>query len=109
VAHGQALAIVYPAFAAFTADAAPARFAWLARQLDPSLHGAADAVAAARSASLINDFIVRIGISDKLSNVGVPRDELDSLAAACMVLSDYKNNPRVATAEEMRALVLRSW
>jgi alcohol dehydrogenase class IV len=109
VAHGQALAIVYPAFAAFTADAAPARFAWLARQLDPSLRDAADAVAAARSTLLIQDFIERIGISDRLSNVGVPRDELGSLAEACMVLSDYKNNPRVATAEEMRALVLRSW
>ena len=36
VAHGQALAIVYPAFLDFTYAAAERQFAWLAHQIDPA-------------------------------------------------------------------------
>jgi alcohol dehydrogenase class IV len=109
VAHGQSLAIVYPAFMEYTQAAAPRQFAWLARQLDPSATSLDDAKAAAMAPALLAQFIKEIGISQKLRDVAVPEKELDALTAACMVLPDYKNNPRVATPEEMSALVYASW
>jgi len=46
VAHGESLAVVYPAVARFTWQAAPAKYAALGRIFDPSLAAAADDVAA---------------------------------------------------------------
>ena len=48
---------------------------------------------------------LRVGLAD----VGVPESELEALASQCMVLPDYKGNPRVATPEEMLALVRESY
>ena len=109
VAHGQSLAIVYPAFMDYTQAAAPCQFAWLARQLDPNAASLDDAKAAALAPDLLASFIKGIGISQKLRDVAVPEKELDALTAACMVLPDYKNNPRVTTPEDMSALVYASW
>ena len=109
VAHGQSLAIVYPAFMEYTQAAAPYQFSWLARQLDPATVSLDDTKAAALAPALLADFIKAIGISQKLRDVAVPEKELDALTAACMVLPDYKNNPRVATPEDMSALVYASW
>ena len=109
VAHGQSLAIVYPAFMEYTQAAAPYQFAWLTRQLDPTAASLDDAKAAALAPALLSGFIKAIGISQKLRDVAVPETELDALTVACMVLPDYKNNPRVATPEDMSALVYASW
>ena len=109
VAHGQSLAIVYPAFMEYTQAAAPYQFAWLARQLDPAAASLDDVRAAALAPALLSGFIKAIGISQKLRDVAVPETELDALTVACMVLPDYKNNPRVATPEDMSALVYASW
>lgn len=109
VAHGQSLAIVYPAFMEYTQAAAPYQFAWLTRQLDPSAASLNDVQAAALAPALLAGFIKEIGISQKLRDVAVPEKELDALTTACMVLPDYKNNPRVTTPEDMSALVYASW
>ncbi len=105
IAHGEALAIVYPAFTRFTHDHAERKFAKLARFLNTDLISLPDDEAAKQSFSEINIFLETIRLNQKLSDVKVPENELDALAVQCMVLPDYKGNPRVATADEMRELV----
>jgi alcohol dehydrogenase class IV len=109
VAHGQSLAIVYPAFIRFTWQHAVAQFAQLARTFDGTLVGMPDIHAAEQCSAVIDGFLRRIGLRVGLADVGVPESELEALASQCMVLPDYKGNPRVATPEEMLALVRESY
>ena len=39
----------------------------------------------------------------------MPEDEIEALAKQCMVLPDYENNPKIATLDEMIALVKESY
>lgn len=39
----------------------------------------------------------------------MPKTEINALAKQCMVIPDYKENPRVATEEEMVGLVKQSY
>lgn len=109
VAHGEALAIVYPAFARFTWEAAIPQFSKLARILKPELSSVSDNEAASKSPEEIYKFLKQIQIDKKLSDVGMPESEIQKLAEQCMVLPDYKGNPRVATKEEMVELVSSSF
>jgi alcohol dehydrogenase class IV len=109
VAHGEALAIVYPAFADFTWEAAVPQFSKLARLLNPELNAVSDHQAASKSPAEISKFLKSIQLSIKLSEVGVPENEILKLAEQCMVLPDYKGNPRVATKDEMVELVKSSY
>jgi len=109
VAHGLALAIVYPAFARFTWGHAIPQFSRVARLLDASLATATDQLAASRAPELMETFLTRIGLRVGLADIGVPVAELSALARQCMVLPDYQANPRVATAEEMESLVVESF
>jgi alcohol dehydrogenase class IV len=109
VAHGEALAIVYPACMKFTWESAVAQFAAIGRIFSKELINAIDKEAAYQSCGVINGFIEKIGISKKLHQVNVPENEVIKLAKQSMVLPDYKNNPRVASEEEMIALVRSSY
>jgi alcohol dehydrogenase class IV len=109
VAHGEALAIVYPAFAEFTWESAIPQFSRLARILNPGLNSVSDRDAASKSPEVITGFLKSIKLNKKLSEVGMPEDEILQLAAQCMVLPDYQGNPRVATESEMIRLVKDSY
>jgi len=108
VAHGEALACVYPAILRYSWDAAPAKFAALARTLDPALERLDDRAAAERAGDAIEAFLERIGLWICLRDLRIPEDELAALARASLVLPDYKNHPRVATADDVHALLVRS-
>jgi alcohol dehydrogenase class IV len=105
IAHGEALAIVYPAFARFTWQAAIPPFANLARVLNPDLKTITDLEAAEKAVDEIDKFLKKIGLWISLRDKGMPESEIELLAKQCMVLPDYKGNPRVATEEEMIELV----
>ncbi len=109
VAHGEALAIVYPACFDFTWEAAIPQFAKLARILNPELNAVSDQEAAFKSTVEIRKFLKEIKLNKKLSDVAVPENEIEKLAEQCMVLPDYKSNPRVASKEEMIELVKESY
>ncbi len=109
IAHGEALAIVYPAFADFTWEAAVPQFSKLARLLNTGLNGFSDQEAASKSPAEIVKFLKLIGLNKTLQDVNMPENEIDALAKQCMVLPDYKGNPRVATVEEMVELVRMSF
>jgi alcohol dehydrogenase class IV len=105
VAHGEALALNYPAFMRYTWASAVGPFARLGRLLNPSLGNVTDEEAARRACDEMDAFLKRIGLWMGLKDKGVPREELPALARQSMVLPDYKNNPRLATEAEMLALL----
>jgi len=109
VAHGEALAIVYPACVEFTWEAAVPQFARMARILNPELNAVSEKDAASRSPVEIVKFLKLIGLHKTLKDVNMPENEINKLAKQCMVLPDYTNNPRVATFEEMIDLVKHSY
>jgi alcohol dehydrogenase class IV len=109
IAHGQSLAIVYPAFCQFTWKSAVPQFARLARILDHSLDKVSDGDAAERSQSTVDTFLRKIQLRIGLADFDVPESELEALARQSEVLPDYKNNPRVATPLEMLTLVHESF
>ena len=105
VAHGEALALNYPAFMRFTCATAPAPFARLAKLFNRDLEGMDEKAAALRSCDELDAFLQKIGLWMGLADKGVPEHELPDLARQCRVLPDFKNNPRIATEEEMLALM----
>ncbi len=109
VMHGEALAIVYPAFARFTYKWAIPQFAFVGRTLNPQLEKVSEEEAAEKSCEEIDAFLKKIGMWINLKEKQIPENEIPELAKASMVLPDYTNNPRVATSEEMLELVKESY
>ena len=109
VAHGESLAIVYPAFTRFTWKSAIPQFSRLARILNPELKSVSNEPAAEASVDLMDKFLQKIGLWTGLEEKGMPASEIEALARQCMVLPDYKGNPRVANPAEMVELVKVSY
>lgn len=108
IAHGKALAIVYPEFMRYTFGSAVKRFATLGRILDPALEGQPDEVAAERSCELIDTFLMQIGLWVGFDDMGVSVDEIDWVAERSHTLPDYENNPKIATIDDIRTMLHRS-
>ena len=109
VAHGEALAILYPACTRFTYQAAVKEYAFMARALNSDLKAATDAEAAGKACEEIIIFLKSMGLYKSLKEVNMPVNEIEVLAKQCMVLPDYQGNPKVATFEEMLALVKEAY
>lgn len=109
VAHGEALALVYPAFTRFTWSSAVERFANVGRILNEELYAENAEVAAEASCEEIDAFLRKIGMWMNLEEKEMPEKDIPKLAKRCMVLPDYENNPRVATIEEMKNLLKKAY
>ncbi|MFZ2055048.1 MAG: iron-containing alcohol dehydrogenase [Candidatus Aminicenantales bacterium] len=109
VAHGRALAAVYPAMMRFSYQAAEPEFAAVARILEPSLRPLSDGEAARQSGGAVDRFLKRINLWTRLEDLGIPEGEVRRLAEASLVLPDYKSHPRVATAAEVFDLLKKSY
>ena len=72
VAHGESLAVVYPAFTRYTWPSAIPQFAAVGRILNPELSGAADEDAAGQCCVEIDLLLKRIGLWISLEGLGVP-------------------------------------
>jgi alcohol dehydrogenase class IV len=105
VAHGEALAVVYPAILRYSFRAAPAKFAAVGRILDKKLAGERGLKAAEKSCGAIEHFMKKIGMDLKLRDLHVPEGELAALAIQSLVLPDYRNHPKVATLDEVARIL----
>ena len=108
VAHGEALAVVYPAILEYTYRVAPEKFAAVGRILDPRLGDKKGIRAAEGASEAIKKFIDKIGMGIRLRDLRVPRAELGALARQSLVLPDFKNHPRLATLADVEAILDRS-
>ena len=109
VAHGRALAAVYPAMMRFTWQAAEAKFAAVARILDPSMAALSESEAARRSGEAVDRLLKDINLWTRLETLGIPEAEVRRLAEASLILPDYKNHPKVADVEEVFDLLNKSF
>ncbi len=109
VMHGEALAVTYPEFSRYTYPCAVERFAAVGRIFNPDLVGATDEQAAAGCCVEIDKFLQRIGMWLNLKQLGVTEDDVVAIADHSRVLPDYQNNPRVATRDEIYAMLVRSY
>jgi len=109
VSHGEALAIVYPACMRFTKESAIDEYRKLSSVLNPDFAKLSNGDSTEAAVEGIDSFLKSIGLFKTLSTVSVPESEINLLAKQCMVLPDYKANPRVATEGEMLKLVQDSY
>lgn len=109
IAHGQALASVYPAIMRFSWKYAKEKFAFLGRQLRPEEKDLSDDSAAVMAAEALEDFLQTIGLRKTLKDLGIPEEELDLLAERSLVLPDYKSHPYVVNLVEVRKLLEESY
>ncbi len=105
VAHAEALATVYPAFTRYTFNSAIEQFAVLGRILNKELITETNEVAAGESCSELDNFLKSIELWTDLKQCKIPVEELPDLAHASLVLPDYKNNPRIASYNEILDLL----
>lgn len=101
VAHGQALAVIYPEFTRYTYKSAIEKFAAVGRIFNPELKSISNEKAAERCCDEIDVFIKKIGVWSNFKKLGVSEEDIRLIAEDGQVLGDYKNNPRIATLEEM--------
>jgi alcohol dehydrogenase class IV len=109
VTHGQSLAVFYPEFIRFTWSKAVKKFAVLGRILDTALLNENDEKAAEASCNAIDDFMKKIGLWIDLKSLNVSKEEIRIIADHGQVLGDYKNNPRIASVEEMYEMLIRCY
>jgi alcohol dehydrogenase class IV len=109
VSHGQSLAVFYPEFTRYTYSSAPEKFAAVGRLLNPALVNEDDTVAAEKSCDAVDSFLRRIGLWTDFKSLKVSKEEIRDIAACGHVLGDYKNNPRIASLDEMRDMLLRCY
>ncbi|MDR0590212.1 MAG: iron-containing alcohol dehydrogenase [Spirochaetaceae bacterium] len=109
VSHGQSLAIFYPEFTRFTWPKAAKKFAALGRILDAALLSANDEKAAEASCGAVDGFLKKIGLWIDFKSLNVSKEEIRIIADHGQVLGDYKNNPRIASIEEMYDMLIRCY
>lgn len=109
VMHGEAIAVTYPEFTRFTYPYAVDKFAAMGRMFDSELESEPDEVAAERSCEILDEFLKKIRMWLSLEGLGVTEEEVVLIADHSQVLPDYKNNPRVATRDEIYGMLQRSF
>jgi alcohol dehydrogenase class IV len=109
ISHGRSLALVYPEFVRFTWPRAVKKFAVLGRILDAALARENDEKAAEASCGAVDGFLKRIGLWIDFKSLNVSKEEIRIIADHGQVLGDYKNNPRVASIEEMYGMLIRCY
>lgn len=109
IMHGESLAVTYPEFTRFTYPYAVERFAAVGRIFDPSLKNLPDAEAAAGACEAIDSFLKSIGMWLSLKKLGATLDDVAAIADNSRVLPDYKNNPRIASRDEIYEILIKSY
>lgn len=105
VPHGLANALVMVPVLRFNLPEAGARYAELARALNPALHAAGDAEAAEAFIATMAGHVAQAPIPQRLREVGIAANDLPMLAEAAMgVQRLLANNPR--ELNQTHALVL---
>ncbi len=109
VTHGQSLAVSYPQFTRFTYKSAVEKFALVGRIFNSELEKLPDEAAAERCCEEIDKFLKSIGMWIGFKDLRVSREEIRNIADDGQVLPDYKNNPRIATIDEMYDMLMKCY
>jgi alcohol dehydrogenase class IV len=109
VKFSRSAAVFYPEFTRYTWSSAKEKFAALGRIFNPALTAEDDAVAAEKSCEAIDSFLKKIGLWLDFKSLKVTKEDIRAIADCGQVLGDYKNNPRLASINEMYAMLMRCY
>ncbi len=109
VAHGESLAVTYPEFTRYTYQSSIAKFAAVGRIFNPDLLKKDDVYAAKACCEEFDEFLKAIGMWMNFRDLQVSMPDIREIANCGQVLNDYKNNPRIATIDEMYEILVASY
>lgn len=109
IMHGESLAVTYPEFTRFTYPFATHKFAEMGRIFDPAWIHVTDEKAAEQSCEILDAFLKKIGMWLSLNGLGANMEDIVEIANNSRVLPDYKNNPRIASRDEIYEMLVRSF
>ena len=107
IQHGTAIGIVLPHVMSFNLTEKPALYADMARAMGIDQEGLSELDLAKRSAERVSEIIDRIGLPKRLSEVGIPENDLDKIAKTALELSPglfMKNLRHVGEKEVLQLL-----
>ncbi len=110
ITHGVGLAALYPALMEFSWRSNLQAFATVARALDLTgeTSGMSEIDCARHSIAQVRALIVRLNLAFTLSDLGVKHDEIEWMTRRCCetMQVSIQQNPRLASADEIRALYI---
>jgi alcohol dehydrogenase class IV len=108
VPHGVTSCVMLPTVMARMVDVMPRRLADLAAVMDPAAGALPEPEAAARAPELVRDFVARLGLPTRLSEVGVAGADLDLIADDAMRDFVVAFAPVDVSREEIRSLLVQA-
>lgn len=104
IPHGVANALLLPYVMQYNMESSPAKFGDVARAMGVDTAGMDTRQAAQAAVDAVRALAVRVGISQRLSSLGVREEDLPRLAASALADVCTPGNPRDTNAEEILAL-----
>jgi alcohol dehydrogenase class IV len=109
VMHGETLALTYPEFTRFTYPYAVRQFAEIGRIFNAKLCAVSNEAAAEKSCEEVDKFLKKIGMWLSLDKFGATMEDVVAIADNSRVLPDYKNNPRIASREDIYEMLVKAY
>ena len=106
VAHGIANALMLPYVMEFNEMAATEQFACIAEAMGESVEGLSQREAAHRATLAVHQLVIDVGLPHVLADVKISQEGLPALAEESFGNQRLlKNNPRTATAQDLRRIL----
>ena len=110
VPHGIANAILLPYCIMYNLDECPDRYAMVAEAMGAKKEGMSDTEAGEAAANAIWELTKKIGLPQRLRDVGVPEDGLEECADASLYDASMVYNPKTITeAQEVLGVYKKAW
>ncbi len=109
IAHGEALAIMYPAINRWTWNKSIKEYATVARLFNPDLKDVSDKVAAEKGCDEIDKFLKEIGMWMSFKDKNVSESTLKDIAEDTFKLPDYENHAIVPSTEDVMNLLKKRY
>lgn len=111
VGHGLANALFLPYVMAFNRIACREKYARVAALLGETVEGLSLDEASEMGVEAVRRLTQDLGIPQRLRDIGVPRELLDTVAQSCIETQQrvLGNNPRTMTLDQARAILEEAW
>ena len=111
VQHGTAIAIVLPLVMKFNLATEPSLYAEMAIAMGISGEGLSEIELAEKSAERVGEIIENIGLPTKLSEVGIPEEDLEKIAKTTLELSPglFMKNLRPVSEDDVLDLLKQAY
>ena len=105
LSHGLAVGVILPSVMAFNLETCPQKYRKIAEAFKLDIKGKTDIEAGQMAVTFIRNLCSKIGITNKLGDVGVQKNDIDSLVKGTMNSIQTSVNPRAVTPDEVAELI----